>query len=86
MVLLNIEKDDDKLSKTQTFVDKTYTEHHSCINGGFTGEPPEVFNKQLHLSFIPFYTIINVDGTIAYNGGRREDLFEIAEKVAKKAK
>mmetsp|Transcript_3925 Transcript_3925/g.7540 ORF Transcript_3925/g.7540 Transcript_3925/m.7540 type:complete len:97 (+) Transcript_3925:236-526(+) len=87
MVMLNIETDDEQLSKTKGFVDKTYTSHGACVNGGFTGEPPEfVFTEQLGLTYIPFYTIVNSEGRIVYNGSYSDSLFDIAEKIAKQDK
>lgn len=83
MVLINIEKDDETLSKTQKFVDKTFTSSLAqCINGGFPEEPPDSLTTQLGLKFIPFYTLVDRKGVIVYNGGFREDLFEMAKHLS----
>lgn len=84
MVLLNIEIDDEKLSKTTAFVQKTYTDDPRLFNGGFTadGGQDRVIEEQLGLRYIPFYTIVRADGVIVYNGGYRDDLFEFVERIA----
>lgn len=85
MVLINIETDNGTLTATSEFVEKTYTQHNNCINGGFPGTTPDdVFNGQLGLTFIPFYTIVDSKGTIIYNGSYRDDLFEVAAAIAKR--